>query len=105
LANKELVVHPKKQESPLVTESAESLLRLDMQAIYKRARCPQPIGLTESSGEEIIMMKKETYAKKGAMKKGGTKKTVAKKGTGMTAAQKKLPPFIQKAIMNKKKSK
>ena len=35
-------------------------------------------------------------------KKGGAKKPAAK-GAGMTAAQKKLPPFIQKAIMNKKK--
>ncbi len=46
--------------------------------------------------------------KKGGMKKGATKKAAMKKGAakkseGMTAAQKKLPPFIQKAIMNKKK--
>jgi len=34
------------------------------------------------------------------------KKAVAKKTTnGLTAAQKKLPPFIQKAIMNKNKKK
>lgn len=34
------------------------------------------------------------------------KKMVAKKATtGLTPAQKKLPPFIQKAIMNKKKKK
>lgn len=46
--------------------------------------------------EKSMGMKKST-AKKGAMKKGSTK------GSGMTAAQKKLPPFIQKAIMNKKK--
>lgn len=31
------------------------------------------------------------------------KKTSAKKSNGLTASQKKLPPFIQKAIMNKKK--
>jgi len=39
------------------------------------------------------MMKKEYGMKKGA------KKATAKKA----AAKKKLPPFIQKAIMNKKK--
>lgn len=54
-------------------------------------------------------MKKEKgmgAAKKGAMKKGAMKKGAAKKGgSKMTAAQKKLPPFIQKAIMNKKKGK
>lgn len=48
------------------------------------------------------MMKKEYGAKKGA-KKMPAKKAAAKKSAGMTAAQKKLPPFIQKAIMNKKK--
>lgn len=37
-----------------------------------------------------------------AMKK---KKPAKKAGNGLTAAQKKLPPFIQKAIMNKKKKK
>ena len=47
------------------------------------------------------MMKKE---KSMGMKKSSAKKSAAKKGTGLTAAQKKLPPFIQKAIMNKKKS-
>lgn len=55
-------------------------------------------------------MKKEKgmgmSAKKGAAKKGAMKKSAAKKGAmKMTAAQKKLPPFIQKAIMNKKKGK
>ena len=39
------------------------------------------------------MSAKKSAAKKGAMKKGAMK---------MTAAQKKLPPFIQKAIMKKK---
>jgi hypothetical protein len=48
------------------------------------------------------MMKKEYGMKKGA-KKATAKKAAAKKSAGMTAAQKKLPPFIQKAIMNKKK--
>ena len=48
------------------------------------------------------MMKKEMGMKKGA-KKMPAKKAAAKKGAGMTASQKKLPPFIQKAIMNKKK--
>lgn len=38
-------------------------------------------------------------------KKSPAKKTVAKKMNGLTPAQKKLPPFIQKAIMNKKKKK
>lgn len=55
-------------------------------------------------------MKKDKMAsKKGAMKKGAAKKSAMKKGAakgaGLSAAQKKLPPFIQKAIMNKKKSK
>jgi hypothetical protein len=43
--------------------------------------------------------------KKGAAKKPAMKKGAAKKANGLTAAQKKLPPFIQKAIMGKKKSK
>jgi hypothetical protein len=49
------------------------------------------------------MMKKEKgmAMKKGAAKKGAMKKGAAK-AKGMTAAQKKLPPFIQKAIMKKK---
>lgn len=47
-------------------------------------------------------MKKE----KMGMKKGAAKKSAMKKGSAkMTPAQKKLPPFIQKAIMNKKKGK
>ena len=46
-----------------------------------------------------------------AMKKASAKKMMAKpakaaaKATGMTAAQKKLPPFIQKSIMAKNKAK
>jgi len=36
-------------------------------------------------------------------KKMPAKKTAAKKANGLTPAQKKLPPFLQKAIMNKKK--
>ena len=53
------------------------------------------------------MMKKEKAMgmKKGAAKKGAMKKGAAKKTAGLTASQKKLPPFIQKAIMNKKKGK
>jgi len=47
-------------------------------------------------------MKKEDKMKKGAAKKGAMKKGAAKKANGMTAAQKKLPPFIQKQIMKKK---
>ena len=43
--------------------------------------------------------------KKGAAKKPAMKKGAAKKANGLTAAQKKLPPFIQKAIMGKNKSK
>ena len=38
-------------------------------------------------------------------KKTSAKKAAAKKATGMTAAQKKLPPFIQKAIAAKKSAK
>jgi hypothetical protein len=53
--------------------------------------------------EKGMGAKKMGSAKKGAMKKGAMKKGAAKKGAmKMTAAQKKLPPFIQKAIMNKK---
>lgn len=50
------------------------------------------------------MKKDKMAAKKGAAKKGAMKKGAAKT-SGLTASQKKLPPFIQKAIMNKKKSK
>jgi hypothetical protein len=38
-------------------------------------------------------------------KKTSAKKAPAKKATGMTAAQKKLPAFIQKSIMAKSKKK
>ena len=38
-------------------------------------------------------------------KKTPSKKAAAKKATGMTAAQKKLPAFIQKSIMGKNKKK
>jgi hypothetical protein len=38
-------------------------------------------------------------------KKPAAKKAAAKKGSSLTPSQKKLPPFIQKAIMNKKKDK
>jgi hypothetical protein len=58
----------------------------------------------------------KTKSKKGkntmAMKKASAKKMMAKpaakpaaKATGMTAAQKKLPAFIQKSIMAKNKAK
>lgn len=53
-----------------------------------------------------MAMKKDKMAmKKSSAKKAGMKKAATKKSAGLTAAQKKLPPFIQKAIMNKKKSK
>jgi hypothetical protein len=45
------------------------------------------------------MMKKE---KSSGMKKSAPKKGAAKKTNGLTPAQKKLPPFIQKQIMKKK---
>jgi hypothetical protein len=45
------------------------------------------------------MMKKE---KSTGMKKSAPKKSAAKKTSALTPAQKKLPPFIQKAIMKKK---
>lgn len=53
------------------------------------------------------MMKKENKmgAKKSASKKMGSMKKSAPKSSGLTAAQKKLPPALQKAIMNRKKSK
>jgi hypothetical protein len=54
------------------------------------------------------MMKKEKgmYAKKGTAKKMANKKASAtKSGNGLTSAQKKLPPALQKAIMNRKKKK
>jgi hypothetical protein len=47
----------------------------------------------------MAMMKK---AKKAVAKKAPAKKAAAKMD-GMTAAQKKLPPFIQAAIAKKKK--
>lgn len=49
--------------------------------------------------ETITMMKKE---KGMSYKKSGAKKAAAKKGVALTPAQKKLPAFIQKSIMNKK---
>jgi hypothetical protein len=47
-------------------------------------------------------MEKKTPAKKAAGKKMMAKPA---KSAGMTAAQKKLPPFIQKAIAAKKAAK
>ena len=47
-------------------------------------------------------MKKKNGMKKNGMKKNGMKK---KNGNGLTAAQKKLPPALQKAILAKKKKK
>ena len=50
------------------------------------------------------MKKDKMAAKKAPAKKAAAKKGAAK-ANGLTASQKKLPPFIQKAIMTKKKSK
>ncbi len=47
------------------------------------------------------MHSKKTNGKKKTMKKNGAKKN----GNGLTAAQKKLPPALQKAILAKKKKK
>lgn len=44
-----------------------------------------------------MAMKKKQASKK------AMPKAAAKKANGLTPAQKKLPPFIQKAIMGKKK--
>ena len=43
--------------------------------------------------------------KKNGMKNGMKKKNGNGNGNGLTAAQKKLPPALQKAIMAKKKKK
>jgi hypothetical protein len=51
--------------------------------------------------ETIMAMHKKANGKKKTMKKNGAKKN----GNGLTAAQKKLPPALQKAIMAKKKKK
>ena len=51
----------------------------------------------------MAMMKKEK--KKMASKKKAPAKKAGAKMNGMTAAQKKLPPFIQAAIAKKKKMK
>ena len=48
-----------------------------------------------------MAMHKKTNGKKKTMKKNGMKKN----GNGLTAAQKKLPPALQKAILAKKKKK
>tara|TARA_B100000073_G_C23679217_1_gene551847 strand:- start:197 stop:346 length:150 start_codon:yes stop_codon:yes gene_type:complete len=47
------------------------------------------------------MHNKKANGKKKTMKKNGAKKN----GNGLTAAQKKLPPALQKAILAKKKKK
>ena len=47
------------------------------------------------------MHSKKANGKKKTMKKNGAKKN----GNGLTAAQKKLPPALQKAILAKKKKK
>lgn len=46
---------------------------------------------------------KPAFLAKGKGTKAGTK--AAPKGNGLTAAQKKLPPALQKAILKKKKKK
>ena len=51
--------------------------------------------------EKTMVMHKKANGKKKTMKKNGMKKN----GNGLTAAQKKLPPALQKAIMAKKKKK
>ena len=51
--------------------------------------------------ETIMAMHKKANGKKKTMKKNGAKKN----GNGLTAAQKKLPPALQKAILAKKKKK
>ena len=48
-----------------------------------------------------MAMHKKANGKKKTMKKNGMKKN----GNGLTAAQKKLPPALQKAILAKKKKK
>ena len=49
-----------------------------------------------------MAMKKKQAAKMPAAKKAAPKGGAMKKASGLTAAQKKLPPFIQKALMKKK---
>ena len=48
---------------------------------------------------------KNGMKKKNGMKNGMKKKNGNGNGNGLTAAQKKLPPALQKAIMAKKKKK
>jgi len=48
---------------------------------------------------------KMAYDKKNNKAMTGKKAAPAKNGSGLTAKQKKLPPFIQKAILAKKKGK
>jgi hypothetical protein len=55
-------------------------------------------------GASKMGSKKMGAKKMGAMKKGA-KKMASSSSSGLTAAQKKLPPALQKAIMNRKKSK
>ena len=50
-------------------------------------------------------MTKNGMKKKNGMKNGMKKNGMKKNGGGLTAAQKKLPPALQKAIMAKKKKK
>lgn len=50
--------------------------------------------------ETIMAMHKKANGKKKTMKNGAKKN-----GNGLTAAQKKLPPALQKAILAKKKKK
>jgi hypothetical protein len=56
--------------------------------------------------EKGMGAKKMGARKMGAKKMGGMKAGAMKKSSsGLTAAQKKLPAALQKAIMNRKKSK
>ncbi len=49
------------------------------------------------------MAKKPMMKKEGAMEKGKAPMKDASASAGLTAAQKKLPPALQAAIMKKKK--
>ena len=73
----------KNKENRLRIESAESLLRLAMQAILLRAKCPQPTGVIVSSGKGKIMAMNGDNMKKGSMKKAAPKKMAKKKMGGM----------------------
>lgn len=88
----------KKKPIPTMAQKSSASRAEAMSAAMSGAKM-----VTDNAGSNIKKEKNTMAAKKASAKKMMAKP--AAKGTGLTAAQKKLPAFIQKSIMAKKGSK